>query len=153
MGIDLSQYSDGDLREKAHYNAVRQVLKYGGRDELPERLPRILELFVQILDKPYGIDFPKAGLVYLPNVIDKLSGNQLTDALHRAFIAALTSKIECVSPMPAIAEQRKQKGREEGLRAGISVMLKIRFPEETGSLGDQISELHSTELMTEFLDR
>ena len=54
--------------------------------------------------------------------------------------------------MPAIAEQRKQKGREEGLRAGISVVLKIRFPEDAGSLGDQISELHSTELMTEFLD-
>ena len=54
--------------------------------------------------------------------------------------------------MPTNPEQLKQKGREEGLRAGISVMLKIRFPEETGSLGDQISELHSTELMTEFLD-
>ena len=55
--------------------------------------------------------------------------------------------------MPTNPEQLKQKGREEGLRAGISVMLKIRFPEETGSLGDQISELHSVELLTDFLDR
>lgn len=76
LRIDLSQYSDGDLREKALYTAVLQVLKYAGRDELPERLPGILELFVQILDKPHGIECLKAGLVYLSNVTDKLSGNQ-----------------------------------------------------------------------------
>lgn len=63
LRIDLSQYSDGDLREKALYTAVLRVLKYAGRDELPERRPGILELFVQILDEPRGIDCLKAVLV------------------------------------------------------------------------------------------
>jgi len=162
---DLSAYSDDDLRENALYTAVLQVLKYIGSDELPERLPGILELFVQILDEPKGIDCLKAVRVYLSNATDKLNRSQLTEALHQAFITAKTNKTESDSPMPTIAEQLKQEGRqegrqvgreegrEEGLRAGISVVLEIRFPEDARILSHQIAELQSNELLTEFLDR
>ena len=80
--LDLSQYSDSELRENALYNAVLQVLKYISRDELTERLPGILQLFVQIMDEPHGMDCLRAVLVYLSNATDKLSREQLSEALH-----------------------------------------------------------------------
>jgi hypothetical protein len=99
----LSQYSDDALRENALYNAVLQLLKYTSRDELTERLPGILELFVQIMDEPHGIDCLKAVLVYLSNATESLSRNQLTQALHHAFITVKTCEKQLSPAMLAIA--------------------------------------------------
>lgn len=59
--------------------------------------------------------------------------------------------------MPAIAEQLKQAGREQGLekglQVGISVVLELRFPVQAATLAAQTSDLHSVELLQEFLHR
>ena len=158
--IDLSQYSHNDLRENALVNAFFQVLKYVRSDELPERLPGIMQLFVQIIDEPRGLECLKAVLVYLSNSTDKISPEQLTEALHLAFSTVKTVKTERESPMPTIAEQWIQqgleqgleKGREEGLQAGIRVVLELRFPDQANAVVRRIAELHSAQLLAQFLE-
>jgi predicted transposase/invertase (TIGR01784 family) len=162
--IDLSQRSDQELRGNALYNAVLQLLKYIGRDDLPERLPGLLKLFVQILDEPNGMDCLKAVLVYLANATDKFSREELSDALHHAFVTVKTAQKESQSPMPTIAEQWRQEGREEGLekglekgleigiRTGIRVVLDIRFADHTAAIMDHIADIHANETLTEFLE-
>ena len=63
--IDLSQYSDSQLRGNALFNAVLLMLKYIGSDELSDRLPGIVRLLMQIIDEPRGLECLKAVLVFL----------------------------------------------------------------------------------------
>ncbi|MDA1231019.1 MAG: Rpn family recombination-promoting nuclease/putative transposase, partial [Planctomycetota bacterium] len=58
--IDLSQCSDEELRGNALFNAVLLVLKYIASHELQWRLSGIIQLFVQIIDGPRGLDCLKA---------------------------------------------------------------------------------------------
>ena len=99
--VDLSQHTDSELRGNAMFNAVLLVLKYIGSDELPDRLQGIIQLFVQIIDAPRGLESLKAVLVYLTNATDKISHEQLTDTVQQAFKSI---KSERDSPMPTIAE-------------------------------------------------
>jgi hypothetical protein len=61
------------------------VLKYVGSDKLQDRLPGIIRLFVQIIDEPRGLECLKAVLVYFTNATDKISHEQLTVTVERAF--------------------------------------------------------------------
>ena len=151
--IDLSQYSDSQLRGNALFNAVLLMLKYIASDELSDRLPGIMQLLVQIIDEPRGLECLKAVLVYLTNATDKISHEQLTATVVQAF---KNVKKERESPMPTIAEtliqQGMEKGMEKGLRAGIRIALDLRFPEHGQQLLTQASNVHSTELLTAFLE-
>jgi predicted transposase/invertase (TIGR01784 family) len=159
--IDLSQCSDSELRGNALLNAVLLMLKYVASEELGDRLPGIIQLLVQIIDEPRGLECLKAVLVYLTNATDKISHEQLATTVLQAFKSA---REERESPMPTIAEtliqQGIEKGMEKGLRAGIRkglrvgirIALDLRFPDQGQQLLAQTNSMHSTELLTEFLE-
>ncbi len=98
--IDLSQYSDSQLRGNALFNAVLLMLKYFGSDELSDRLPGIVRLLVQIIDEPRGLECLKALLVYFSS-----SGIFFMRILLFAvnFLTTLTLWLSGASP---IAQQR-----------------------------------------------
>ena len=129
------------------------MLKYIASDELSDRLPGIIRLLVQIIDEPRGLECLKAVLVYLTNATDKISHEQLTATVVQAFKSV---NKERESPMPTIAEtliqQGMEKGMEKGLRAGIRIALDLRFPDHGQQLLNQASSVHSTELLTAFLE-
>ena len=123
-----------------------------------------MQLFVQIIDEPRGLECLKAVLIYLSKATDKISPEQLTEALHLAFSTVKTVKTESESPMPTIAEkwiqqgleqgleQGLQDGREEGLRIGICAVLELRFNNQADAVVSRIVELHSTRILTQFLE-
>ena len=152
--IDLSQYSDSELKEKVLYNAALTVLKYIRSRELPLRLPGIVQLFAQLTEERRGLECLRAALVYLSNGTDRINRQQLIEVVRNT----LNKQEE--SMMPTIAEEWIQEGRvegrveglEEGLHAGIRVVLELRFPQEAQALVDRTAKVHSTQSLREFLN-
>lgn len=151
--IDLSQYSDNELKEKVLYNAALTVLKYIRSRELPQRLPGIVQLFAQLTQERRGLDCLRAALVYLSNGTDRINRQQLIEAVYNT----LNKQEE--SMMPTIAEEWIQEGRvegrveglEEGLHAGIRVVLELRFPQEAPIVVARAAGVHSPQSLREFL--
>ncbi|WP_417732163.1 Rpn family recombination-promoting nuclease/putative transposase [Rosistilla oblonga] len=111
--LDLSQCSDEELRGESVFLAYMALLKYIKRDELPERLPEILELFRKLLPPATALQSFETILRYIATGTDRVSKSEL--------IAVVTQvlQVEGTSIMPTIAEQWKQEGRQEGERAGV----------------------------------
>ena len=156
--IDLSQYSDDELKEKVLYTAALTVLKYIRSGELPQKLPGIVQLFAQLTQERRGLECLRAALVYLSNGTDRINRQQLIEVVRNT----LNKQEE--SLMPTIAEEWIQEGRvegrvegleegfEKGLHAGIRVVLELRFPQEAQAIVDRTAEVHSTHSLREFLN-
>ena len=172
--IDLSQYSDSELKEKVLFNAALIVLKYIQSKELPARLARIVQLFAQLTGEPRGLECLQAALVYLSNATDQINRKQLIEVVRNT----LDEQEE--SLMPTIAEEWIQEGLEKGLeqgleqgldqglekgleqglekglgkglRSGIRAILELRFPKHSQTIVEQTARLHSAEKLTSLLE-
>ena len=132
---DLSRYSDDELRGGVMLHAALLTMKYIFRDELHDRLPGILALTAELLDRETGLQYVETLLRYLTAGTDQLGAQELMQAVARALPE------EGGTLMPTIAEQwieegiRRgreegiQRGREEGLMNGLALALELRFGE------------------------
>lgn len=110
--LDLSQFSDSELRDRANLQAFLLLIKYIRRQELPEKLSEILSLFAEIGRQASGLDCLKSVLIYLSSATDQIDRDQLIDVVRQ------TLQNQGESLMPTIAQQWKQEGREEGREEG-----------------------------------
>ncbi len=84
-------------------------------DELPARLPEILELFRQLLDqRDEALAFLETVLRYLAQAAGQLDEPHLRDALVKALPADVGENI-----MPTLAETWVEQGRQQGLEKGL----------------------------------
>jgi len=155
---DLSDYSDEELKGTAFVHAALLLLKYIRRDELPDRLPEILELYAKLSNELGGLECLKTVLIYLTSGSDRIGSEYLTQVVHK------TLEDQGEQLMPTIAQQwitegiekgiekGREEGREEGLQSGIRAILELRFPEEHRLLDDRVSSIHSVETLARLLD-
>ena len=136
---DLSRYSDDELRGGVMLHAALLTMKYIFRDELHDRLPGILALTAELLDRETGLQYVETLLRYLTAGTDQLGAQELMQAVAQALPE------EGGTLMPTIAEQwiqegerrGMQRGREEGERRGLergrldglALALELRFGE------------------------
>ena len=109
--VDLSIYRDEDLRGAVRLQVALLTLKYVFRDDLRERLPGILELLRALEQSSSGLDFIRALLRYLAQVVgtDRLSEADLRQAVTQT----LSGGGEL---MMTIAEQWSNRGLRRGSR-------------------------------------
>lgn len=111
--VDLSCCTDKELRTESLFFANMTLLKYIQRDELAERLPNLLRLFRKLLPPATGLSSLEAIIRYLVSGTDRVSRDQLKDAVASAL------RIEGENLMPTIAEQWLREGMEKGLEQGV----------------------------------
>ena len=167
--FDLSQYSDDELRGNADLKASLLLLKYILSDELPQRLPGLLQLFADLHRQRSGLERLKTVLVYLSSGSERVNAQQLSDALR------IARDDQGEKLMPTIAqdwiqqgreeglikgreegreagrEEGREEGREAGLRAGIEAIVDLRFPEHAAAIGLLLKEVSSASVLEEVL--
>ena len=120
--VDLSAYRDEELRGAVRLQVALLTLKYVFRDELRERLPGILELLRELEESSSGLDFIRALLRYLAQVVGT---DRLSEAdLRRAVTQALSGGGEL---MMTIAEQWEQQGIEKGEAKALLRLVQAKF--------------------------
>ena len=158
---DLSRYSDDEIKGAVLLQMTLLALKYALRPDLRDRLNAILALGVELSHKQSGLEYFATLLRYLVQASDRITENDLQDALEEA----LPGKGEQV--MTTIAEQwleqgiqrglkqglargmeqGQQLGIREGLLTGIEVALEIRFGDQGLRLLPEIAQIQDVNVL------
>jgi predicted transposase/invertase (TIGR01784 family) len=108
---DLSQYLDEQIKGGVVARVMLLAMKYALRDELPEKLPGILNLLGDLAEKDKGLHYLEVLFRYLVQGTDKLSSQD--------FERALSNIPEGGAIMSTLAEQWFHEGKEKGLLEGM----------------------------------
>jgi len=108
---DLSRYSDEEIRGVVTLRVGLLLLKYILREDLGAHLREILALLQDLSRQRTGLDYLQTILRYLAGSTDKISPDELRQAVTQVFA-------EGEDLMPTIAEQWIEQGLMEGLARG-----------------------------------
>lgn len=131
---DLSGVADDTIRGAALTQASLLLLKYIDREELPERLPKILTLIASLMSEPRGLECLRLVLNYVAAGSDRVD----RETLRRTFIETIPSDTK-TTPMPTIAEEWMAEGHQKGLEKGLEQGLEQGL--EIGELVGQVRAL------------
>jgi predicted transposase/invertase (TIGR01784 family) len=113
--IDLSRYTDEEIRGGIILRVGMLLLKYIFRDELREKMSGIFELLSRLEEKESGLEYLETILRYLAGGTEKIAEEQLTETVRELF-----EKGE--NMMATLVEQWYNrgwhKGRQEGWQKG-----------------------------------
>ena len=112
--IDLSRFSDEEIRGEIMLRATMMLFKYAFRPDYQEKLPGILSLLRKLMDQETGMQYLEAVIRY---VLSTLEGTEV-DTLKQMVDERLSAeKGEFV--MTTIAEALFNKGVQQGIQQGI----------------------------------
>ena len=109
--VDLSRYSDEDLKVSVILRASLLLLKYIQRDDVTDHLPKVLTLWGELSRQETGLAYIETMLRYIAEATDKVE----VEVLSRLVVDAMKGADDL---MPTIAEQWIKQGREEGREEG-----------------------------------
>ncbi|MCB0063776.1 MAG: Rpn family recombination-promoting nuclease/putative transposase [Caldilineaceae bacterium] len=104
--IDLSQYSDDELKGEVRLRAGLLLFKYILRPDLRDKLPAIFGLIRRLTEQETGLEYLETMLRYLSHGARHLSMDELREAVEQV--------LEEDEPMATIAETLMEQGRREG---------------------------------------
>jgi len=110
---DLSLYSDDKIKGAVTLKAMFLLLKHFFSEDLSERLPEILELLRDLLDRRSGLEYLETILRYVASGTDQIGKQEIDEALKMV----LADKGGGI--MPSLAEQWIQQGIDQGIDQGI----------------------------------
>jgi predicted transposase/invertase (TIGR01784 family) len=141
--IDLSRYSDEQIKGGVVARVLLLTMKYALRDELPEKLLEMLKLLNDLADKKKGLECLELLFRYLVQATDKLSKED--------FQKALSAIPEKGDSMPTLAEQWMEEGEVKGrlseARDVIIELLEEQFGTVPSSLSEKLSQIGTYEVL------
>ena len=110
---DLSRYGDEEIKGIISLRVAFLLLKHIFSDDLPERLPGILALMSDILDKRSGLEYLETVLRYVSSGTDRIGKERLEEVVIEVL------KNQGGDIMPTIAEEWIEQGIQQGIQQGI----------------------------------
>lgn len=110
---DLSRYSDEEIKGIVNLRVAFLLLKHIFSDDLAERLPGILVLLRNLLDKRSGLEYLETALKYVASGTDSIEKERLEEVVIEVL------KNQGGDIMPTIAEEWIQQGIQQGMQEGI----------------------------------
>lgn len=150
--IDLSRYSDDEIRGAILLRVTLLLFKYVLREDLREHLPEILSLLNQLADRRTGLEYLETALRYLYHGAKAVTLVDLRQAVNQVFN-------EGGELMATIAETLVEQGRVDGLREGrvdglregilesIGIVLELKFGAQGLQLLPEIQQIADVDLL------
>ena len=110
---DLTQYSDEEMRGAVTLKAAFLLMKHIFAEDLADRLPGILELLKDLLNKRSGLEYLETLLRYVASGSDQIREEEI----ERGLKEILREKGGDI--MPTVAEQWIERGIQQGIQQGI----------------------------------
>ncbi|GAK54364.1 transposase YhgA-like protein [Candidatus Moduliflexus flocculans] len=112
--IDLSRYSDKEIRGSVMSRVALLLLKHIFDADIEQRLPAILSLLRDLLDKTSGLQYLETLLRYVASATDNIKKEQIVKIVEKTFEA-----MEGRNVVMTLAEQWIQEGFEKGFEKGV----------------------------------
>ncbi len=110
--VDLSGYSDNELKGNSILQAMLLLLKYASQDDFGERFAEIMRLLRAVIDEPDGLECVKSVITYILNVNTQVTREELNCVTVNA-LESIGDQI-----VPTLAEKLREEGRKEGRDEG-----------------------------------
>ena len=142
--INLSGYDDNKIRGIVFLRVALLVMKHYFLDDLEEKLPDILSLLADMINKKSGLEFLELVLRYL-----SANKNYDKDWLEKNMEKAFTEKGEKI--MNTIADIWIKEGKKEGLleeaREMVIEALKVKFNNVSQAIASVIQAIKDREIL------
>ena len=116
---DLSRYSDEDIKGTMLSRTVLLLLKHIFDADIADKLPGILSLLRELMDKSTGLQFLETIIRYLFSAAEKMG----VDEIEKIVKKSLSDKQGDV--IMTIADQLRMEGRMEGEKKGFNQGIQI----------------------------
>ena len=110
---DLRQYSDEEMKGAVTLKAAFLLMKHIFSKDLADRLPGILKLLRDLLNKRSGLQYLETLLRYVASGSDQIREDELERGVKEML------KEEGGVVMPTLAEQWVERGIQQGIQQGI----------------------------------
>ena len=110
---DLTQFSDKEIKGVVTLKTTLLILKHIFSEDLTDRLPGILELLSDLLNKRSGIEYLETILRYVASGSDQINAENIKSVV-RKIAGGKGDEI-----MPTLAEQWIEQGIQQGMQQGI----------------------------------
>ena len=150
--VDLSAYSDEDLKRTAELGVGLLLLKHIFRSDLHAQLPEIMKLWYTMRQQEHALRYLEAVIRYVASAGQNVSAEDVRAAIETvapegdAMIGTIAQ--EWLQQGLQQGEQRgEQRGLRQGLLAGIRLGLKLKFGLAGAALMSEIAQIEDVALL------
>lgn len=148
--VDLSRYSDEEIRGTIMSRVTLLLLKHIFDADIEQRLPAILSLLRELLDKTSGLQYLETLLRYVASATDKIKKEQIVKIVEKTF-----EEMEGRNVVMTLAEQwinegteiGKKQGYRQGLLEGMNWILRFRFGTDAATLMPMLQTIQDPETL------
>jgi len=146
---DLTQYSDEEIRGAVTLKAAFLLMKHIFSEDLVDRLPGILELLRDLLNKRSGLEYLETVLRYVASGSDQIREEEIESGVKEIL------REKGVDIMPTVAEKWIEQGIQQGIQQGILQasrgalieVLEDRFETVSQTLRNRLKEINDPDVL------
>jgi predicted transposase/invertase (TIGR01784 family) len=142
---DLTRFSDNEIKGTVMGRVMMLLFKHIFEPDLMEKLPEILSLMRELMEKETGMQYLETVLRYLFNTVDGVSTETIKEIVEQAF-----SKKEGGFTMTLAERLRmegKTEGKIEGLRQAIELGMTLKFPDKAYAVTSRVEQINDIEVL------
>ncbi len=151
---DLTRFSDDEIKGTVMGRVVMLLFKHIFEPDLMEKLPQILSLMRELMEKETGMQYLETVLRYLFNTVDGVSTETIKEIVEQAF-----SKKEGGFTM-TLAERLRMEGKNEGkiegkiegLRQAIELGMTLKFPDKAYAVTSRVEKINDIKILEKIKD-
>ncbi len=133
--LDLSQYSDEDIKGAILSRVILLLFKYIYHDSFGREFIRICNLLGELGDEKTSLEYMGSIIEYIGNATDKITEEEVKEGITKA----LPQKGEKL--MPTLFERIEERGRVEGRVEGLRLPLELKYGQEGLDFYQRIEEI------------
>ena len=139
--FDLTQYSDEEIKGHVVSKTLIMALKHISQGDIFKKLPEILSLLREILEKDTGLQYLETLLRYLFSTIENKDIDKVKEIVEKTLLEKKGGSI-----MTTIAERFINEGKQQGIQLGfqqgmIEVGLSLKFGDQSVPLMNLIKNI------------
>lgn len=155
---DLTRFSDHEIKGTVMARVVMLLFKYVFDPDLMEKLPGIISLMRELMERDTGLQYLETVLRYLFSTVDGVSTEKIKEIVGQAlsdreenFIMTLAEKLRMEGKIEGKKEGKKE-GLMKGLRQAIELGMSLKFPDKVYAVMSGINKINDTNVLEKIKD-
>ena len=151
---DLTRFSDHEIKGTVMARVAMLLFKYISDPNLMEKLPGIISLMRELMEKKTGLQYLETVLRYLFSTVDGVSTEKIKEIVGQAlsdregnFIMTLAEKLRMEGEIKG-----KKEGLMKGLKQAIELGMSLKFPDKVYAVMSGINKINDTNVLEKIKD-
>ena len=156
--IDLSRFADEEIKGHVLIKVGLLLLKHVFRQDYREKIPEILKLLRELIEKKTGMQYIEIVLRYIFHTVEGMGVDDLKPIVEEnlseekgGWIMSLAEKVRNEGIQQGI-QQGIEQGIQQGLLEGIAALIEVKFGESGLKLLPELRKIGNADRLREIKD-